>query len=72
MGWLSLIVVYQLAIKLAIGDVTLLRWAGSSIRWGYFLRVCKRIPVTTTLSGGFVLGGGVCHFTAIYLYVGRA
>ncbi|STR43950.1 membrane protein hemolysin III [Klebsiella michiganensis] len=40
MGWLSLIVVYQLAIKLAVGGVTLLAVGGVVYSLGgYFLRL---------------------------------
>lgn len=44
MGWLSLIVVYQLAIKLAIGGVTLLAVGGVVYSLGVIFYVCKRIP----------------------------
>lgn len=70
MGWLSLIVVYQLAIKLAIGGVTLLAVGGVVYSLGVIFYVCKRIPYNHAIWHGFVLGGSVCHFTAIYLYVG--
>ena len=36
MGWLSLIVVYQLAIKLAVGASRCWRWAVWSTRWALF------------------------------------
>lgn len=39
MGWLSLIVVYQLAVKLAVGGVTLLAVGGWCTRWGHLLRL---------------------------------
>ena len=63
MGWLSLIVVYQLAIKLAVGGVV--------YSLGVIFYVCKRIPYNHAIWHGFVLGGSVCHFLAIYLYVGQ-
>ncbi|EBK2701227.1 TPA: hemolysin III family protein [Salmonella enterica subsp. salamae serovar 1,4,12,[27]:b:[e,n,x]] len=72
MGWLSLIVVYQLAIKLAIGGVTLLAVGGVVYSLGVIFYVCKRIPYNHAIWHGFVLGGSVCHFLAIYLYVGQA
>ncbi len=39
MGWLSLIVVYQLAVKLAVGGVTLLAVGGVVYCWGHLLRL---------------------------------
>lgn len=71
MGWLSLIVVYQLAIKLAVGGVTLLAVGGVVYSLGVIFYVCKRIPYNHAIWHGFVLGGSVCHFLAIYLYVGQ-
>ncbi|VFS62963.1 hemolysin [Kluyvera cryocrescens] len=50
MGWLSLIVVYQLAVKLSIGGVTLLAVGGLSIRWGLFSTSASGYR-TTTLFG---------------------
>ena len=69
MGWLSLIVVYQLAIKLAPGGVTLLAMGGVVYSLGVIFYVCKRIPFNHAIWHGFVLGGSLCHFLAIYLYV---
>ncbi len=62
MGWLSLIVVYQLAVKLAVGGVTLLAVGGVVYSLGVIFYVCKRIPYNHAIWHGFVLGGSVCHF----------
>ena len=72
MGWLSLIVVYQLAVKLEAGGVTLLAVGGVVYSLGVIFYVCKRIPYNHAIWHGFVLGGSVCHFLAIYLYVGQS
>ena len=72
MGWLSLIVVYQLAVKLAVGGVTLLAVGGVVYSLGVIFYVCKRIPYNHAIWHGFVLGGSVCHFLAIYLYIGQS
>ncbi|EPK7360452.1 PAQR family membrane homeostasis protein TrhA [Kluyvera ascorbata] len=72
MGWLSLIVVYQLAVKLSIGGVTLLAVGGIVYSLGVIFYVCKRIPYNHAIWHAFVLGGSACHFLAIYLYVGQA
>ena len=39
---------------------------------GVIFYVCKRIPYNHAIWHGFVLGGSVCHFLAIYLYIGQA
>ncbi len=59
MGWLSLIVVYQLAIKLSVGGVTLLAVGGVVYSLGVIFYVCKRIPYNHAIWHGFVLGGSV-------------
>lgn len=71
MGWLSLVVIYQLATRLSPGGVTLLALGGLIYSLGVIFYVCKRIPYNHAIWHGFVLGGSVCHFLAIYLYVGQ-
>ena len=60
MGWLSL------------GGVTLLAVGGVVYSLGVIFYVCKRIPYNHAIWHGFVLGGSVCHFLAIYLYIGQS
>jgi hemolysin III len=71
MGWLSLIVVYQLAIKLSVGGVTLLALGGVVYSLGVIFYVCKRIPYNHAIWHGFVLGGSVCHFWRFICTWGR-
>jgi len=71
MGWLSLVVIYQLATRLSPGGVTLLAVGGLIYSLGVIFYVSKRIPYNHAIWHGFVLGGSVCHFLAIYLYVGQ-
>ncbi len=65
MGWLSLVVIYEMAVKLAAGSVTLLAVGGVVYSLGVIFYVCKRIPYNHAIWHGFVLGGSVCHFLAI-------
>lgn len=69
MGWLSLIVIYQMATKLAPGSVTLLAAGGIIYSLGVIFYISKRIPYNHAIWHGFVLGGSACHFFAIYLYI---
>ncbi|QHM72302.1 PAQR family membrane homeostasis protein TrhA [Mixta intestinalis] len=69
MGWLSLIVIYQLAIKLDQGGVWLLAAGGLIYTLGVIFYAIKRIPYNHAIWHGFVLGGSICHFLAIYFYV---
>ncbi|EEZ00832.1 hypothetical protein VOA_000018 [Vibrio sp. RC586] len=69
MGWLSLIVIYQLAIHLEVGGLTLLAVGGLIYSLGVIFYVAKRIPYNHAIWHAFVLAGCACHFLAIYLYV---
>lgn len=69
MGWLSLIVIYQLAISLSTGGLVLLALGGVIYSLGVIFYVNKRIPYNHAIWHLFVLGGTICHFFAIYLYV---
>jgi len=63
-------VVARLA-QAAARRVTLLAVGGIVYSLGVIFYVCKRIPYNHAIWHGFVLGGSVCHFLAIYLYVGQ-
>jgi len=69
MGWLSLIVIYQLAMKLSPGGVWLLAAGGVIYSLGVIFYLSNRIPYNHAIWHGFVLGGSICHFLAIYFYV---
>lgn len=69
MGWLSLVVIYQLAQRLPTGGMTLLAVGGLIYTVGVIFYACQRIPYNHAIWHGFVLGGSVCHFLAIYLYL---
>ena len=71
MGWLSLIVIYQLATRLSIGGITLLAAGGLIYSLGVIFYVCQRIPYNHAIWHGFVLGGCLCHFLSVYLYIGQ-
>lgn len=69
MGWLSLIVIYQLIQNLPIGGVMLLAVGGVIYSLGVVFYVWERIPYNHAIWHGFVLSGTICHFLAIYLYI---
>ncbi|MGF1752281.1 hemolysin III family protein [Vibrio makurazakiensis] len=69
MGWLSLIVVYQLAVSIDIGGLILLAVGGVIYSLGVIFYVSKRIPYNHAIWHLFVLAGCACHFLAIYWYV---
>ncbi|KPL97199.1 hemolysin III family protein [Vibrio splendidus] len=69
MGWLSLIVVYQLSMNIDIGGLVLLAVGGVIYSLGVIFYVAKRIPYNHAIWHLFVLAGCACHFFAIYLFV---
>lgn len=69
MGWLSLIVIYQLAMHLDITGLVLLAVGGVIYSLGVIFYVSKRIQYNHAIWHIFVLAGCICHYLAIYYYV---
>lgn len=69
MGWLSLVVIYQMATQLAPQSVWLLAAGGIIYSLGVIFYVNHRIPFNHAIWHGFVLGGAICHFCSIYFYL---
>ncbi len=69
MGWLSLIVIYQLAVNLELGGLILLAVGGVIYSLGVIFYVWHKLPYNHAIWHLFVLAGCACHFLAIYLYV---
>jgi hemolysin III len=69
MGWLSLIVIYQLAKQIALGGVMLLAAGGVAYTLGVIFYVSRRFRFTHAIWHGFVLIASFCHFLAIYIYI---
>ncbi|MGL5800873.1 MAG: PAQR family membrane homeostasis protein TrhA [Plesiomonas sp.] len=71
MGWLSLVVIYQLAESLSLGGLLLLAGGGVLYSLGVVFYLSKRLPFSHAIWHLFVLGGAMCHFFAIYFYVAK-
>ena len=69
LGWLSLVVIYQLYLHLEGAGLLLLGLGGLVYSLGVIFYVAKRIPYNHAIWHLFVLGGSLCHFMAIYGYV---
>ena len=69
LGWLSLVVIYQLYLHLEGAGLLLLGLGGLVYSLGVVFYVAKRIPYNHAIWHLFVLGGSLCHFMAIYGYV---
>ena len=69
MGWLSLVVIYQLVLHMDSQGVILLALGGLVYSVGVIFYVAERIPFNHAIWHGFVLAGCMCHFFAIYYFV---
>ena len=69
MGWLSLIVIYQLVVTIPVGGVILLVVGGVIYSLGVIFYMLDRMPFNHAIWHGFVLAGCISHFLAIYYYV---
>lgn len=69
MGWLVAAAMKPLLANLPTGGVWLLVAGGLAYTLGTIFYVLKRVPYTHMVWHLFVLGGSVCHFLAVMLYV---
>ena len=69
LGWLSLVVIYQLYLHLDGTGLLLLGLGGLIYSLGVIFYVAKRSPYNHAIWHLFVLGGSLCHFMAIYGYI---
>ncbi|WP_028024410.1 PAQR family membrane homeostasis protein TrhA [Enterovibrio calviensis] len=69
MGWLSIVVIYQLAYAIPTAGLVLLALGGLVYSLGVIFYVKHAIPYNHAIWHLFVLGGTVLHFLAIYFYV---
>ncbi|WP_330926487.1 PAQR family membrane homeostasis protein TrhA [Candidatus Sororendozoicomonas aggregata] len=69
MGWLAVIASKELIAKLSLGGMVWLAAGGLSYSLGVIFYVWNRLPFNHAIWHLFVLGGSICHFFAVYLYV---
>ena len=69
MGWLVVFMIRPLVSELAPAGVWLLFAGGLSYTLGTVFYVLKRMPYSHAVWHGFVLGGSVCHFLSVMLFV---
>lgn len=69
MGWLSLLVVYELYQVLPGGGFALLLIGGLCFTLGVLFYVAKTLPFNHAIWHLFVLGGTICHAVSIGIYV---
>jgi hemolysin III len=69
MGWLVVVAIKPLLACVAGGGIAWLVAGGLSYTLGAAFYIWKRMPYNHAVWHLFVLGGSVCHFVAILLYV---
>jgi len=69
MGWLSLLVIYELIQALAPMGLALLGLGGVIYSSGVYFYLNHKIPYNHAIWHLFVLAAAICHFALIYFYV---
>ena len=69
MGWLSLLVVYELHQALPVAGFALLLMGGLCFTLGVLFYVAKKLPYNHAIWHLFVLAGAICHAVSIGVYV---
>ncbi|MDP0561645.1 MAG: hemolysin III family protein [Candidatus Endonucleobacter sp. (ex Gigantidas childressi)] len=69
MGWLAIIVSNELITSLSINGMAWLLAGGIIYTLGVLFYIWKQLPFNHAIWHLFVLGGSICHFFAVFLYV---
>jgi hemolysin III len=69
MGWLIIIAIKPLISAVPAGGLYFLLAGGLSYTVGVIFYVWQRLPFFHVIWHLFVLGGSICHFFAILLYI---
>jgi hemolysin III len=69
MGWLSLVLINELVANLPVSGLIWLAVGGVVYTVGVLFYALHRIPYTHAIWHVFVLGGSICHYVAILLYL---
>ena len=69
MGWIGVIALKPLAAAVSVPGLLWLLAGGILYSGGVAFYLAKRLPYSHAVWHLFVLGGSVCHYGAVYLYV---
>lgn len=69
MGWLIVFIIKPIFVSLSGGGLWLLFAGGVSYTAGTIFYAMSRLPYHHMIWHLFVLGGSICHFLCVYLYV---
>ncbi|MEA3349059.1 MAG: hemolysin III family protein [Chloroflexota bacterium] len=69
MGWLSVVMLKQLLANIPVGGLIWLGAGGAAYTVGVIFYALKKIPYMHAVWHLFVLGGSLCHYFAVFLYL---
>lgn len=72
MGWLSVLIIKSLLDTIAVGGLIWLAVGGAIYTMGVIFYSLKKIPYMHGVWHLFVLGGSICHYFAVLLYLAPA
>lgn len=72
MGWLSVLILKSLLDTIAVGGLIWLAVGGAIYTMGVIFYSLKKIPYMHGVWHLFVLGGSICHYFAVLLYLAPA
>jgi hemolysin III len=71
LGWMAILIIKPLFLNLSTGAFALVVAGGIVYTVGAIFYSVRKLPYNHTIWHLFVLGGTICHFLAVYLYVMR-
>ncbi|HLE50562.1 MAG TPA: hemolysin III family protein [Anaerolineales bacterium] len=69
MGWLSVVMIKELLINISLGGLIWLGVGGVIYMVGVIFYALQKIPYMHVVWHFFVLGGSICHYFAVLLYL---
>jgi hemolysin III len=69
LGWLCVIAVKPILATVPLGAIAWLAAGGLAYTSGIIFFACERVPHNHAIWHLFVLGGSICHYLAVILYV---
>lgn len=69
MGWLSVVLIKEMMANIPQGGLIWLAAGGVAYSVGVIFYAMKKVPYTHIVWHFFVLGGSICHYLAVLLYL---
>jgi hemolysin III len=72
MGWLSVVLIKEMMVNIPPGGLILIALGGFLYTVGVIFYALQKIPYMHVVWHFFVLGGSICHYFAVLLYLALA